>query len=230
MNTVEDITKEDKVVATKLEIEDRVYCTSKRDSFITVKDHKAQFMNNPKFRVINPTKSELGMVSMKMLAEIILSVKTKAQLLQFKNADSTIDWFSKLERKEKLHFIQFDVVNFYASISPKLLENSVAFAARHTAISENTKETIMQAAKSFLYSENTAWIKKVEPLILPWEAFMVLRFATLLVCIFSHNCHKSYQRPWLECTGMMDLQSVRLQRDKMKILKKTSAKFSHRMG
>ena len=63
MNTVEDITKEDKVVATKLEIEDRVYCTSKRDSFITVKDHKAQFMNNPKFRVINPTKSELGMVN-----------------------------------------------------------------------------------------------------------------------------------------------------------------------
>ena len=117
-------------------------------------------MNNPKFRVINPTKSELGMVSKKMLAEIILAVKTKAQLLQFKNADSTIDWFSKLERKEKLHFIQFDVVNFYASISPKLLENSVAFAAKHTAISQDTKETIMQAAKSFLYSENTAWIKK----------------------------------------------------------------------
>ena len=96
VNTIDDITKDDKVVATKLEIEDRVYCTSKRETFITLKDHKQNYMNNPKFRVINPTKSELGKVSKQMLTEIIQCVKTKAQLLQFKNSNSVIDWFSKL--------------------------------------------------------------------------------------------------------------------------------------
>ena len=90
---VNEITEEDKKVATELEIADRVYCTTKRDTFITLKDHKKQFMNNPKFRVINPTKSELGKVSKQMLTKIISAVKTKSQLLQFKNSDSTIDWF-----------------------------------------------------------------------------------------------------------------------------------------
>ena len=73
---INEITRNDKDVATKLEIDDRVYCTSKRDTFITLKDHKPQFMNNPKFRVINPTKSELGKVSKQMLTKIILAVKT----------------------------------------------------------------------------------------------------------------------------------------------------------
>ena len=93
-------------------------------------------MNNPKFRVINPTKSELGKVSKQMLTKIISAVKTKSQLLQFKNSDSTIDWFCKLKDKHRLHFIQFDVVNFYASINPDLLENSITFAARYTTITQ----------------------------------------------------------------------------------------------
>ena len=112
---VDDITKQDKNIASKLEIEDRLYCTQKREAFITLKDHKQQFMNNPKFRLLNPTKSELGKVSKQMLTKIIAEVKTKSYLLQWKNSDSVINWFSKLENKQRLHFIQFDVVNCYAS-------------------------------------------------------------------------------------------------------------------
>mgnify|MGYP007114517358 CR=1 FL=1 len=45
-NVTKEISKNDKKVAAKLEIADRLYCTSKRDSFITIKDHKENFMNN----------------------------------------------------------------------------------------------------------------------------------------------------------------------------------------
>ena len=157
---VKDITRNDIKVASKLEIADRVYCTSKRNTFITLKDHKPQYMNNPKFRVINPTKSELGKVSKQMLSEIISTVKTKLQLLQFKNSDEAIDWFSNLQNKQRLHFIQFDVVNFYASITPDLLKSAITFAARYTTISAKYRETILQAANSFLFSDNATWIKK----------------------------------------------------------------------
>ena len=157
---IDDITKDDKKIAAKLEIDDRLHCTRKRDSFITVKDHKQQFLNNPKFRLINPTKSELGMVSKKMLDKIIETVKSKSHLLQWKNSDSVIQWFSSLQNKRRLHFIQFDVINFYASISPDLLENSLTFAARYIPISEEDKNTIRQAAKSFLVSNSHSWIKK----------------------------------------------------------------------
>ena len=157
---VKDITKKDLDIASKLEIADRVNCTTKRDTFITLKDHKPQYQNSPKFRVINPTKSELGMVSKKMLSDIILEVKTKSQLVQFKNSEAAIDWFCDLKDKQKLHFIQFDVCNFYASITPGLLQNSITFAANYTHISDEMKHTIFQAANSFLCSENSTWIKK----------------------------------------------------------------------
>ena len=83
---INNIRKGDKEVAERLEVDDRLYCTSKRDCFITLKDHKKQFMNNPKFRLINPAKPEIGMVSKRMLSKIISAIKSKSQLLQWKNS------------------------------------------------------------------------------------------------------------------------------------------------
>ena len=129
---VDDITKDDKKVANKLEVADRLYCTSKRDSFITIKDHKQNYMNNTKCRLINPCKSELGKISKQMLAKIIAVVKTKSQLQQWKNSSSVIDWFSKLENKQKHNFIQFDLVNFYCSITPAILNKAIEYASLWT--------------------------------------------------------------------------------------------------
>ena len=114
----DDITMNDKKEAIKLEVADRAYCTSKRDSFNTIKDHKKNYMNNTKCRLINPFKSELGKISKQMLVKIIAAVKTSSQLQQWKNTHSVIDWFSKLDNKQDLYFIQFDVVDFYGSITP----------------------------------------------------------------------------------------------------------------
>ena len=49
---VDDITRGGKTIAADLEVDDRLYCTTKRDTFITLKDHKDQLMNNLKFRCI----------------------------------------------------------------------------------------------------------------------------------------------------------------------------------
>ena len=65
-----------------------------------------------------------------------------------------------MENKQRLNFIQFDVVNFYASITPTLLENSITFATGFTEISDETKATIIQAAKSFLCSQGNVSVKK----------------------------------------------------------------------
>ena len=62
-NFVSKIIKEDKVVATESDIEDRVQKVTCSEAFITLKDHKENFENNPKVRLINPTKSEVGRIS-----------------------------------------------------------------------------------------------------------------------------------------------------------------------
>ena len=152
-SVIDDIAKDDKKIADKLEVADRMYRTSKRDSFITIKDHKQNYINNTKCRLINPCKSEMGKV-------IIAAVKHKSQLQQWKNTDSVITWFSKLQNKQQLHFIQFDVVDFYGSITPKLLNDALEHASRYVAISDDTKSTILQATNSFLYSGSQAWVKK----------------------------------------------------------------------
>ena len=147
-------------MAKELEVEDRLYCTSKRDSFITIKDHKPNYMNNPKCRLLNPCKSELGKVSKQMLAKIVSVVKEKSHLQQWKNTDSVIDWFCQLKDKQRLTFIQFDVVNFYGSITPGVLADAITFAAKYVSISDLEKKTIMQATNSFLCSNGQTWVKK----------------------------------------------------------------------
>ena len=55
--TTQAIHKENKAIATKRKINDRVDTTADKDAFITLKDHKLNFTNKPTYRLINPTKS-----------------------------------------------------------------------------------------------------------------------------------------------------------------------------
>ena len=46
-----------KMIAAKLELDDRIERLSEQNAFITLKDHKDNFLSNPKCRLMNPTKS-----------------------------------------------------------------------------------------------------------------------------------------------------------------------------
>ena len=74
------INKNDKKLAEDLEIDDRVYAYSQCDAFITIKDHKENYMNNTKCRLINPGKSNMGKVSKQILSRIVTSLRTKTKL------------------------------------------------------------------------------------------------------------------------------------------------------
>ena len=92
-------------IATDLGVEDRIFSTCENQAYNTFKDHKEDFKNNPKCRQINPCKPELGKVSKQMLSQILSVVKVKSHLQQWKNTDSVIGWFSALENKKKLTFL-----------------------------------------------------------------------------------------------------------------------------
>ena len=53
---VQKTNKAHKNIIKKLNIQDRVFKTCHRESFVTLKDHKDDFKNNPKCRLLNPTK------------------------------------------------------------------------------------------------------------------------------------------------------------------------------
>ena len=72
MEDFDNVTKEDRRIATDLGIADRVFKTSKRQAFLSYKDHKDNFHNSKPSRLLNPTKQELGKVSKSILEKIVI--------------------------------------------------------------------------------------------------------------------------------------------------------------
>ena len=155
-----NVTKQDQEIANKLEIDDRVYTTTEREAFLTIKDHKPNFVNNPTFRLINPTKQELGKVSKQKLETIVKVVQKDSGLKLWKNTSAVITWFKSLPNKEQLRFIQFDICEFYPSISERLLDKAIKFAEKYVAINDEDKKLFFHTKKSFLFNEKQSWIKR----------------------------------------------------------------------
>ena len=83
LTTVKHVNLEAKEITTKLRIADRVEAIPEQQAFITLKDHKQNFQNQPQCRLINPTKTKIGTIS-----------KTKLQKIQ-KKRTREITWFNQ---------------------------------------------------------------------------------------------------------------------------------------
>ena len=58
-------------------------CYASHPAFITIKDHKPNFRNNTKCRLINPAKNELGLVSKNHLEKIIVNIANTINVNQW---------------------------------------------------------------------------------------------------------------------------------------------------
>ena len=143
-----------------LGLEERVFKTTARSAFITVKDHKENFLNNTQSRLLNPTKPEIGKISKQILENVINVIRGKTKLNNWKNTDGVLTWFRNLKDKKKLSFIQFDICSFYPSITPELMMKALNWAEMYTVLSQEDKKVVMQSKKSYLYTGTTPWVKK----------------------------------------------------------------------
>lgn len=128
---------------------------AKQQAFVTLKDHKENFQNKPSCRLINPAKSELGLVSKKIIERINNTIRNKTGVNQWKNSASVIEWFKEIPNKSRHTFLSFDIDNFYPSISVDLLRNAIDYAKKHISISEQDINIIMHARKSLLFTKET---------------------------------------------------------------------------
>ena len=75
-------------------------------------------------RVINPTKSDLGKISKKILDRILRTLRNKLPSLnQFRSTDDALKWFNN-HQKHANGLITFDIENFYPSITERILKNA----------------------------------------------------------------------------------------------------------
>ena len=94
----DNINHELKGISHNLGIGDRIDTMAKTPAFITLKDHKDNFETNPKCRLINPSKSELGKVSKTILDNINNRLREVLHVNQWKNSSSVIDWFNSIDK------------------------------------------------------------------------------------------------------------------------------------
>ena len=160
VNTKRKIDRESKKFAKTLSLDDKMECYSDNPAYVTLKDHKENFRNNTKCRLINPSKSEVGLVSKSYLSNILASISKKTKVNQWRNTSTVIDWFKNLADKQKRKFIKFDIAEFYPSISEDLLNKSIDYAKSFTTIGENVINAIKLARKSLLFSKDGTWVKK----------------------------------------------------------------------
>ena len=162
-NQTNKVIAEEKKIAKDLHLDNRINSLAKKECFITMKDHKPNFNNNPTSRHINPSKSEIGIVSIKKILERINNkVVAATGVNQWKNTGAVINWFKDIPDKPTHSFISFDVVDFYPSITVDILTKALAFASNYDAITNQEKQIIIQAINVLLFTNNEAWHKKAE--------------------------------------------------------------------
>ena len=133
-----------------------------QSAYITLKDHKENFRTKLSFRLINPPKSEIGIVSKIELEKINRAITSQTKCNQWRNTQAVIDWFKSIPNKTKTRFINFDIVEFYPSITENLLNNAVSYAQTLTIIPDDIIRLIKQARKSLLFTEGNIRMKKGE--------------------------------------------------------------------
>ena len=123
-SALSDILTTEKQIAESLDLDDRIDAFAEKEAFVTLKDHKPNFANNPSCRIINPAKSEIGIISQKIFQRINSEVVKATGRNQWKNTHSVIEWFKNIQSKPTHSFICFDIIEFYPSITEDLLRNS----------------------------------------------------------------------------------------------------------
>ena len=98
-DTADSIELKAKDIVKKLQLDSRINTTAKREAFITLKDHKPNFANNPTCRLINPAKSEIGKISKQLLDRINTALVSKMKLNQWKNTKAVLTWFTGIQHK-----------------------------------------------------------------------------------------------------------------------------------
>ena len=120
---------------------------NKRESFITLKDHKENIKNKPTCRLINPCKPEIGKISKQLLEKIVKVVKDKTKYNHWKNTQDVITWFEDIPNKKSNTFIAFVICDFYPSITEELLDKALDFACHYIEITNDEREIIKHTKK-----------------------------------------------------------------------------------
>ena len=150
------IDRETKAIAQSLKLNDVIEQFIKREAFVTIKDHKPNFPNNPKCRLINSPKPEIGIISKIRLDKINSIIRSNTEFNQERNTSAVISWFKDLPNKSACRFVKLNVVVFYPSIGNDLFLKAINVAKGYTIIEPATIDLILHSRNLLLFDSSSS--------------------------------------------------------------------------
>ena len=77
-----------------MHLDDKMELFQKKQSFITLKDHEENFENNPKCRLINPSKTDIGKIAKQILESYVSKIRGITGVNQRGNTSGVTNWFT----------------------------------------------------------------------------------------------------------------------------------------
>lgn len=109
--------------------------------------------------IINyPTRSVVSRISKIIAKRVNLQSKKQLSPIQWVATTEVINCFKNIDNKNKCTFIQFDIADFYPSISKDLFKMALEFTEVYTDISKDEINIILNCRKSVLIHDNEQWI------------------------------------------------------------------------
>lgn len=122
-----------------------------------IKDNKPYFVSCSSITLFCPTKSDLGKTTKDFIDKIVPIVRNKVKLPLWAYTGDIIWWLENFNDKSKYSFIQFDIANYYGSISPNLLSKALIFSRNVVDISKLDIDIILSAKKILIEHEEHYW-------------------------------------------------------------------------
>ena len=107
-----------------------------------------------------PDKIYLGKISKAVLDKINQYLVASTNINQWKIAQNVLYWFDKIENKRDIAFRQFDIKNFYSSITMELLYKFIQFTKEITSVPDEDLHIIMHSRKTILFHNQELWEKR----------------------------------------------------------------------
>ena len=71
-----------------------------------------------------------------------------------------LEWFNNIDNIKNKCFVNFDIINFYPSISHEHLSEAITFAKNFTEIKNEDIQLIEHTCKTIVTYDNRTWVKK----------------------------------------------------------------------
>ena len=174
----------------------RLDINGESNCFITLKDHKENFQNNPSVQLIDLAKSELGRLSKFIIQTVNRELRYKLNWNHRKNTEDLIDWSNSINDKQHCKLFIFAIKDFYPSIKESLLKQSLDFAEKYKKVSSEDKAIIKHARTSLLFNKQQTLIKKESGLfdvtMGAYDGAEVCELAGILILYqLSRKCNKN---------------------------------------